>query len=227
MEKLLLTLAMFIAVAANAQTSYRGFIDLTNASNGARIPTVINVGTYSVEVNVRAVTADSTGDILLSQSHYRDDNEMICEVVGNFKVGEVDFKMKALVGSWETQVKNNIYVNFNSREDTSFCGINANIFEGNSEHHIFVPRVSVELPVKDSRFSSVKLSVRPFIDGVKAQYNVGAGKTNNSLSVLNPGIPFKLSLLHSEDHRMGHELSFTANGYFHFDTVFSTLKRVK
>ena len=229
MKKLFLTLSVFIAIAinANAETSYKGIIDLSNASNGARIPTVINAGIYSVDIDVSAVTSASSGDIILSQSHYRDDNEMICEVLGNFKVGEMNLTIKSLKGNWKKEAKNDIYVNFGSKVDTSFCSIQAYEFEGHRQHRIDIPAVTVELPVNDARFTSIKLRLRPFIDGVIASYNMGAGQGNNSLSVSQPGVPFKSTLENSGDHRLGHELSLTAGGYFHFNTVLTTLKRVK
>jgi hypothetical protein len=229
MKRLFLTLSVFIAVSANANaaTSYQGIIDLSKASNGARIPTTINAGVYSVEVSVNDHSAETSGDIILSKSHYRDDNEMICEVLGNFKVAEMNLKIKSLTGNWEKQTKNNIYVNFGSRVDTTHCLIAAYEFEGQREYRIDVPSTTVELPVNDARFTSVKLRIRPFIDGVKAAYNLTAGLASNTLSVSYPGAPFKSVLENSGDNRMGHELSLTAGGYFHFDTVLTTLKRVK
>ncbi|WP_408096249.1 hypothetical protein ACJVC5_14515 [Peredibacter sp. HCB2-198] len=229
MKTTILTLGLLLGLVATAQaqTIYTGTIDLTKASNNARIPTEINAGAYSVEISLRSSRLASTNDISLSKSFYRDDNERICEINGAFKVGEAFIKVKSLTSNWVSNFTKDVYVYFGSRESASYCEVNARIFEGRENYTIHPQPISFELPVKDARFSSVKLSINPIVDGFKANYELIRGDQENTLRVLNPGLPFENALQSASRKTMSYALSLTAGGYYHFDTQYTSVNKLK
>lgn len=229
MKSSLLSLGLLLGLVATAQaqTVYTGTIDLTKASNNARIPTEINAGAYSVEITLNSSKAASTQDLSLSKSFYRDDNERICEITGAFKVGEAIVKVKSLKTNWVSTLNKDVYVYFGSRENASICEVNSRVFEGRTNFTIYPQAISFELPVKDARFSSVKLNINPIADGFKANYELIRGDQENTLRVVNPGLPFANALGSASKKTMSYALSLTAGGYYHFDTQYAPVNKLK
>lgn len=222
MKKLLLTLSFFATVTANAQ-NYESVIDLNNVSNRAQYPTVIDGGVYAVNVWV-STAEERRGEVPLRASHFRDDNEMICEITGNLKVGEVVLQLKSLENNWKKQVKSNLYLNFNHSEVSSSCGINMAPFAGVNLVEVVTPRMVIELPFKDSH-STLKLALKP-LTNLRAQYNVL--QDNNKLIISNGGQAVRDLLQASVEEILSYELSLVKSGsYYYFGQEDVSLRKVK
>jgi len=229
MKSIFFTLSLLFGLGTNlqAETIYSGTIDLTKASNHAEIPTEINAGAYSVEVTLDASKADLENNIPLSRTTYRDDNEYVCNIEGAFKVGVATIKVKSLVSNWESTNTQDVLVRFGSSENDSACVVDSKVFEGTSDYIISPNTISLELPIKDARFTSIKLNINPIIDGFKASYELTKGDIENTLKVLNPGQGFESALENAGNKKISYALSLTANGYYHFDTKYTSALKVK
>ncbi|WP_374029959.1 hypothetical protein [Bdellovibrio bacteriovorus] len=235
MKVFISSLILALAVQAQATTVYQGAIDLRNASNHARIPTEINAGLYSVEVSLESSTANSEDNISLFKQVFTDDNEYVCNVTGQFKVGQFTLKVKSLSTRWESETTKDIYASFGSSqsfsrgENAQRCQINATDYEGAAVYNIHLPDVVLELPVTDARFSSVKLRMNPIAEGYLAQYKLLAGVKANTLRVIAPGIPFESALQSSGNKKISYELAITTKqgSYLYFGSENVPAQRVK
>lgn len=227
MKSTLFTTVLLGLVVNSYAASFNGFVDLTKASNHAQIPTEINAGTYSVDITVEASNAETVNNIQLKRTAYRHDNDDICEIKGSFKVGTATIKVKSLSEKWESTTTQDVFALFGSDEDDAICAVESKNFEGNNDFIIVPKGISLELPVKDTRFTSVQLAINPLVDGFKANYELLAGDNENTLKVLNPGLAFKSSLENSGDKKISYALTLKANGYYHFDTEYTEAKKVK
>ncbi|WII70540.1 hypothetical protein QJS83_08725 [Bdellovibrio sp. 22V] len=235
MKVFISSLILALAAQAQAATVYQGTIDLRNASNHARIPTEINAGLYSVEVSVESSPAKSEENIALSKQAFSDDNEYVCNVTGQFKVGQFTLKVRSLTTHWESETTTDVYATFGSSqsfprgESTQSCRINTKDFEGVAAYSIHLPDVTLELPIKDARFSSVKLRMNPIAEAFLAQYELLAGTKENTLQVLAPGAPFESALQSSGNKNISYELGITTKqgSYLYFGSEKALAQRVK
>lgn len=225
MKTAFLALTLALTLNAHAATSYVGVIDVMEASNHAKIPTVINAGAYTVEVKVEALNKNTVESVALTRSVYRDDGDYICTINGSFKVGLATITLKSLISDWQSTTIQDVYAAFETTTNDQECAINASAFEGQRDYTIAPYGVSLELPVKDARFSSVKLVVKPLVDGFAVSYDL-VKETNGNLQVKNPGLTFNQALEEAGDKKIAYALSLTAGGYYHFDTEYTEARKL-
>lgn len=224
MKTAFLAFTLALSLNAHAATSYVGVIDVMDASNKAKIPTVINAGAYTYEVKVEA-SPESTEVVSLNRSVFRDDGDYVCTINGSFKVGVATITLKGLLSDWTSTTVQDVYAAFETTTNDRECAINSSAFEGQKDFTIAPVGVTLELPVKDARFSSVKLAVKPLVDGFAVSYDL-VKDLNGSLKVNNAGLIFNQALEESSDKTTAYALSLTAGGYYHFDTEYTTARKL-
>ncbi len=221
--------SLAFSATANAATIYQGVIDLSNASNNAKYPTIINAEKYSIDISVQTSKATELKKIILNKYQYRNDNEIVCDINGSFIVGQTTVRIKSLTTNWESVSTQPTAVVLETSNNDQPCMIDTSIFTKTSAHTIIPATLNVELPIKDARFKKVHLSVKPLSGGFKTEYSLTDGQLANSVKVKNPGQPFKQALDKSTTQQVGYSLSLEATngGYYHFDTEFAEVQKAK
>lgn len=232
MKKMTLASIVFLASSLSiAQTTYCGQIDLTSASNGARIPTEVNAGAYSVEMTIIPSKAREVDNIVTSFSRYRDDNEMVCDATTSFKIGQAILKIKSLTDKWETTVAQDLYATAERSE--SYQRGEGNVtcpsvysFQGAQNYKLYPAPVTVVLPLRDARFKVAKLNIQPINDGIDANYYIEAGSLPDTSKVTAPGRPLEAALQLAGNKVMAYELMLEVNGYYYFGVKYTPSNKV-
>lgn len=225
--KFISILLLALSLNTQAETIFTSVIDLRNETNEARIPTKINAGLYSVTTTLEASEVQAIDNIQLSRSLFRDDNFYTCIISGDFKVGTAKTTIKSLTSDWQQTITTEIVASFGTTDDDSECLADSRFYEGMQNISISPSNISINLPVNDARFTEIKLSLSPLTKGFTTSYELLAGKTEQSLKVLNPGHEFKKSLEQSTNNQLSYALSLTASGYYHFPARNSEAKKIK
>lgn len=233
MKKMTLASIVFLTASLSsfAQTTYQGQIDLTSASNEARIPTVVNAGAYSVEMTIIPSKAREVDNITTSFNRYHDDNEMICNAVTSFKIGQAILKIKSLTDKWETTVAQDLYAAAERSESYQRGEINpgcpsVSSFQGAQNYKLYPAPVTVVLPLRDARFKVAKLNIQPINNGFDASYYIEAGSLPNTSKVTSPGRALETALQMAGNKVMAYELMVEANGYFYFGVKYTPSYKV-